>query len=80
MTLVFLAHAQTTGIFRALVGSTLALAALTVWLLPVAGASGAAFAALAAEVVQSVILALHYGRLGRTSPASPEPQYGLSTQ
>jgi O-antigen/teichoic acid export membrane protein len=58
LTLALLARAEERAIVRALLLSTLTLILLTIWWVPSTGASGAAWAALCAEVTQSFILVL----------------------
>jgi len=80
LTLAYLARGHTHGILRALAAATVVLVVLTLWLFPHAGASGAALAALAAEIVQTIVLALHVSHLGRIVPAASDLRSRLSTQ
>jgi O-antigen/teichoic acid export membrane protein len=56
LSLVFLAQGNEVVVTSALTMGICVLAALTIWWEPLAGASGAAWAALTAEIVQSIIL------------------------
>jgi O-antigen/teichoic acid export membrane protein len=58
LTLAFLARGEERAVISALLLSTIMLVLLTLWWLPQAGASGAAWASLCAEVAQSLILVL----------------------
>ncbi len=80
LTLTFLARGHTRPILRGLAASVISLAAIILWLLPLLGSSAAAIAAVAAESAQAIILAAHYVRYTRSSPAVPELQYGLVPQ
>lgn len=65
LSLSFLAVGEQTVIARALTVSILLLTVLTMWWEPLAGPPGAAWAALCAEVAQSVILIAHDSRQHR---------------
>jgi O-antigen/teichoic acid export membrane protein len=56
LSLAFLTQGNEGFVTGALTMSIIVLAALTIWLEPLAGARGAAWAALTAEIVQSIIL------------------------
>jgi O-antigen/teichoic acid export membrane protein len=56
LTLAFLARGEERSVLRALGASLLVLLALTAWWAPARGAQGAAWAALGAEALQSVVL------------------------
>ncbi len=65
LTLAFLARGEEAAIVRALAVGTATLAILTAWWTPMAGASGAAWAAVCAEVVQAmVLLAMDVRKIG----------------
>ncbi len=80
LALVFLARGQVTALLRASAIATLALGALTSWLVPNVGPTGAGLAALGAEIIQAIVLGLEYLRAGRSVAASLAPRYDLSTQ
>jgi O-antigen/teichoic acid export membrane protein len=64
-TIALLARREEVAIARALVLSILALITLTAWWVPILGAAGAAWAALCAETIQSLIFVLSDARNGR---------------
>ena len=80
LTLAYLARGHTGSILRALAAATIALVVLTVWLFPLAGAPAAALAALSAEIIQAIVLALHLGQARHLVPSASDGRYRLSTQ
>jgi O-antigen/teichoic acid export membrane protein len=77
LSIAYLARGQPVCILRALGAATIVLAILTAWWLPVAGPAGAAYAALCAEAVQTLVLATQIRKLAEAGTGHPE--YGFAT-